>query len=104
MILQETVRKAMRFIEQACGSNEREEHNASLLWACFIAASEDLDRAVQDRLLHWMRDMSDRTAAESFSVAADVVQRVWRARQETWDFTLSWFDVLGHDRCPIIVV
>lgn len=94
----------MRFIEQACDSNEREEHNASLLWACFIAASEDRDRAVQDRLLHWMRNMSDRTAAESFSVAADVVQRVWRVRQETWDFTLSWFDVLGHDRCPIIVV
>jgi arginine metabolism regulation protein II len=82
IILQETVKKAMRF----------------------IAASEALDRTVQDRLLHWLRDMLDRTAVESFAVGADVVQNVWRARQETGDFTLSWFDVLGHDRCPIIAV
>lgn len=104
IILQETVKKAMRFIEQACGSNEREEHNASLLWPCFIAASEALDRTVQDRLLHWLRDMLDRTAVQSFAVAADVIQCVWRARQERGDFTLSWFDVLGHDRCPIIAI
>ena len=104
IILQYTVKRTMRFIEQACDSNHREEHNASLLWACFIAASEALDRPVQDRFLHWLQEMSERTAVGSFSVAADVVQRVWKARQETKDFTLSWFDVLGHHRCPIIVV
>ncbi|KAB8074432.1 fungal-specific transcription factor domain-containing protein [Aspergillus leporis] len=104
IILQETVKKAMRFIEQACGSNEREEHNASLLWPCFIAAGEALGRTVQDCLLRWLRGMVDRTAVESFAVAADVVQSVWRARQETGNFTLGWFDVLGHYRCPIILV
>lgn len=38
---------------------EREEHNASLLWPCFIVASEALDRTVQDRLFHWLRGMFD---------------------------------------------
>lgn len=104
LILQDTVRKALSFIEQACGSNKREEHNSSLLWPCFIAACEAVDRSLQVRLLDWLHDMFHRTAVSTFATAADVVQQVWKAREESNDYTLSWFDVLGHDRCPIIVV
>lgn len=104
LILQETVQKALRFIEQACSSNKREEHNSSLLWPCFIAACEAVEKSLQVRLLDWLRNMFHRTAVRTFATAADVVQRVWKAREETSDYTLSWFDVMGHDRCPIIVV
>ncbi len=46
LILQETVQKALRFIEQACSSNKREEHKSSLLWPCFIAACEAVDKSL----------------------------------------------------------
>ncbi|KAJ5679194.1 fungal-specific transcription factor domain-containing protein [Penicillium macrosclerotiorum] len=104
LILQETVQKALRFIEQACSSNKIEEHNSSLIWPCFIAACEAVDKILQMRLLDWLRDMFHRTAVSTFATAADVVQRVWKAREESSDYTLGWFDVMGHDRCPIIVV
>ncbi|KAJ5551554.1 fungal-specific transcription factor domain-containing protein [Penicillium sp. DV-2018c] len=104
LILQGTVEKALQFIELACSSNKREEHNSSLLWPCFIAACEAVDKSLQERLLDWLRDMFHKTAVRTFAIAADVVQRVWKAREETSDYTLSWFDVLGHDRCPIIVI
>lgn len=104
LILQETVQKALNFIEQACASNKREQHNSSLLWPCFIAACEAVDKSLQTRLLDWLRDMFHRTGVRTFATAADVVQKVWKAREETSDYTLSWFDVMGHDRCPIIVV
>lgn len=104
LILQETVRKALHFIEQACSSNKRKEHNSSLLWPCFIAACEAVDKSLQVRLLDWLRDMFRKTAVSTFAKAVDVVQRVWKARQESNDYTLSWFDVMGHDRCPIIAV
>lgn len=104
LILQDTVQKALHFIEQACSSNKKEEHNSSLLWPCFIAACEAVDKALQVRLLDWLCDMFQKTAVRTFATAADVVQRVWKAREETNDYTLSWFDVMGHDRCPIIVV
>ncbi|KAI9931696.1 hypothetical protein MW887_010273 [Aspergillus wentii] len=103
-ILQETVQKAIRFIEQACSSNQKEEYNSSLIWPCFIAACEAIDSTLQARFLHWLYDMLDRTAVNTFATAAKVAQQVWKARQETEDYTISWFDVLGHDRCPIIVV
>ncbi|RAH45687.1 fungal specific transcription factor domain-containing protein [Aspergillus brunneoviolaceus CBS 621.78] len=104
LILQETVRKSLRFIEQACSSNTTEGHNSSLLWSGFIAACEAVDKSLQVRLLDWLHVMFRRTAVGTFATAADVVQKVWKAREETGDYTLSWFDVMGHDRCPIIVV
>lgn len=104
LILQDTVQKALRFIQQACQYNKREEHNSSLLWPGFIAACEAIDKSLQVQLLDWLQEMFHRTAVSTFATAADVVQSVWKAREETGDYTLSWFDVMGHDRCPIIAV
>lgn len=104
LILQETVQKALHFIEEACSTNQKEGQNLPLLWPCFIAACEAVDKSTQVRLLGWLRDMFYRTAVGTFLTAADVAQRVWKAREESSDFTLSWFDVMEHDRCPIIIV
>ena len=104
LILQETVQKTLHFIEEACRSNQKESQNLSLLWPCFIAACEAVDKSIQVRLLDWLRDMFHRTAVGTFVTAADVAQRVWKAREESSDFTLSWFDVMDHDQCPIIIV
>ncbi|KAJ5375737.1 fungal-specific transcription factor domain-containing protein [Penicillium concentricum] len=105
LILQDTVRKVLGFIrksENYCTSKDHME--ASLLWPAFIAACEALEPELQTGLLDWISSTGARTSIPAFTAAANVVQRVWKLRQEGMDYTISWFNVMDHDRCPIIAV
>jgi len=82
----------------------KEQGGASLLWPAFIAACEALDPDLQTNLLDWITSTGRSTSIHAFTAAADVVQRVWKMRQERMDYTISWFNVLDHDRCPIIAI
>ncbi|CAG8020568.1 unnamed protein product [Penicillium salamii] len=105
LILQDTVRKVLGFVKEIEISRLSNYHReASLLWPTFIAACEALEPELQTGLLDWIASTGTRTSIPAFAAAADVVQRVWEMRQEKMDYTLSWFNVMEHDRCPIIVV
>jgi arginine metabolism regulation protein II len=105
LILQDTVRKVLDFAQDSSETGEGGDYfSPLLLWPCFIAACEALEPTLQERSLKWLLDADRRTVAPSFSVAAEVVQKVWSMREETKDYTLSWFQVTGPDRCPIIVI
>lgn len=105
LILQDTVLKVLDFIKKSEESAMADEHyRASLLWPAFIAACEALDPNLQRSLLDWITSTGLRTSISAFTAAADVVQQVWKLRQERMDYTISWFNVMDHDRCPIIAV
>ncbi|PLB53291.1 Zn(II)2Cys6 transcription factor [Aspergillus steynii IBT 23096] len=105
LILQDTVRRVLEFAEEsATNDNAADDLNPLLLWPCFIAACEALEPSLRDRSLKWLLDADRRTPAPSFFVAADVARKVWSLREETEDYTLSWFEAMGPDRCPIIVI
>lgn len=40
----------------------------------------------------------------SFPAAFEVVQKVWKQRLESVDYTIGWFNVANQDMCPIVVV
>lgn len=105
LILQDTVRKVLGFVKKSEVSGmANEQGRASLLWPVFIAACEALDPDLQTNLLDWITSTGESTSIQAFTAAADVVQRVWNMRQEMMDYTISWFNVLDHDRCPIIAI
>ncbi|KAJ6132571.1 Zn(II)2Cys6 transcription factor [Penicillium samsonianum] len=105
LILQDTVLKVLDFIKKSEESAMADEHyRASLLWPAFIAACEALDPNLQRSLLDWITSTGLRTSISAFTAAADIVQQVWKLRQERMDYTISWFNVMDHDRCPIIAV
>jgi arginine metabolism regulation protein II len=105
LILQDTVRKVFDFVKKSEESAVADGHyGPSLLWPVFIAACEALDVDLQRSLLDWITSTGLRTSIFAFTAAADVVQRVWKLRQERMDYTISWFNVMDHDRCPIIAI
>ncbi|KAJ5601192.1 fungal-specific transcription factor domain-containing protein [Penicillium lagena] len=105
LILQDTVRKVIDFVRQSEQSTtEGDHHVPSLLWPCFVAACESLDLELQSQLLEWLLASGRRTSISSFTAAAKVVQNVWKFREETMDYTYSWFDVVNQDLCPIIAI
>lgn len=105
LILQDTVRKVLDFAQESANTGDgADDLSPLLLWPCFLAACEALEPELRDRSLKWLLDADRLTAAPSFSAAAGVAQKVWSMRQETKDYTLSWFQAMGPDRCPIIVI
>ena len=98
LILQDTVRKCLDFLVRSEAS-----HDTTILWPGFVAACEALDADLQRGLLDWLVATGHRTSLGSFSAAAGTAQCVWKGREKTKDYTLSWFDVMRHEKCPIIV-
>lgn len=98
LILQDTVRKCLGFLVRSDAS-----HDTTILWPGFVAACEALDPGLQRGLLDWLVATGHRTSLGSFSAAAGTAQCVWKGRERTKDYTLSWFDVMRHEKCPIIV-
>jgi arginine metabolism regulation protein II len=106
LILQDTVRKCLDFLTQydtACLEESVAQSDSAILWPGFVAACEALDPELQTSLLDWLVATGHRTSLGPFSAAAGTAQCVWKARSEKKDYTLSWFDVMNHERCPIIV-
>ncbi|GMG12951.1 unnamed protein product [Aspergillus oryzae] len=103
LILQDTVRKCLDFLRRS--NNARADsvsNDTAILWPGFVAACEALDPDLQRGLPDWLVTTGQRTSLSSFSAAAKTAQMVWNARDQAKDYTLSWFDVLKHERCPII--
>lgn len=105
LMLQDTVRKVLYYAQKSDESNEDgNQCGPSSLWPCFLAACEALEPDLQTQLLEWLLTVGRRSSIPSFAAAADMVQDVWKKRQETSDYTFSWFDVVHQDRSPIITV
>ncbi|KAL2834134.1 hypothetical protein BJY01DRAFT_84314 [Aspergillus pseudoustus] len=111
LILQDTVRNCLdclksydeaRVVEEGGTAAPPYNHDPAILWPGFVAACEALDPDLQSGLLDWLVATGHRTSLGPFSAAVGTAQCVWKARSETKDYTLSWFDVLKHERCPII--
>ncbi|KAJ5979624.1 Zn(II)2Cys6 transcription factor [Penicillium waksmanii] len=105
LMLQDTVRKVIKSAELAeeAAMNNR-NYEASLLWPIFIASCEAVDRDLQNILHEWLLSTGNRTHVPLFAAAADTAQRVWELRQKKQDYTLSWFNAVSDDRCPIIAI
>ncbi|KAK1145263.1 hypothetical protein N8T08_004416 [Aspergillus melleus] len=102
-ILQDTVRKCLDFLmrsDKAC--LESAASDKTIIWPGFLAACEALEPDLQSKSLDWLVTAGNRTSLGPFSAAAGIAQCVWKARAEVKDYTLSWFDVMKHERCPII--
>lgn len=105
LILQDTVRKVIDSIQQAeVAAPSNENYTASLLWPAFIASCEAVDADLQERLREWLISTGNHTRIPSFDTASQVAQRVWDLRQQRKDYTLSWFNAVSEDRCPILVI
>lgn len=109
IILQGTVRNCLNFLKQYEKAQVEESQtvlphalDTAIVWPGFIAACEALEPELQNDLLDWLVVISQRTSLGSYSAAAGTAQCVWKARSETKNYTLSWFDVMKHERCPII--
>ncbi|KAK9849592.1 fungal-specific transcription factor domain-containing protein [Penicillium brevicompactum] len=105
LILQDTVRKVLGFIRQAeesCGPSDNVR--VMLLWPAFIAGCEALESELQTGLMDWISSTGSRFSIPAFTAAANVVERVWKARKDGMDYTISWFNVMENDRCPILAV
>ncbi|KAE8367246.1 fungal-specific transcription factor domain-containing protein [Aspergillus caelatus] len=103
LILQDTVRKCLDFLQRSDNARvESVSNDTVILWPGFVAACEALDPDLQRGLLDWLVTTGHRTSLSSFSAAAKTAQMVWEARDKAKDYTLSWFDVMKHERCPII--
>lgn len=105
LILQDTVQRCYDLLQQndqAC-INGGMFNDTALLWPGFVAACEALNPDLQSQFLKWLFTTGQRTSCLSFFAAAQTTQMVWKCRHETRDYTLSWFDVMKHERCPIIV-
>lgn len=111
LILQDTVRNCLDFLtryetarveESVAAAPFTHTPDSAILWPGFVAACEALDPALQKGLLDWLVATGHRTSLGPFSAAAGTAQCVWKARSVTKDYTLSWFDVMKHERCPII--
>jgi arginine metabolism regulation protein II len=106
LMLQDTVRKVIKSAELAeeAAMNSNRNYEASLLWPIFIASCEAVDTDLQKILHEWLLSTGNRTHIPLFAAAADTAQRVWELRQERQDYTLSWFNAISDDRCPIIAI
>ncbi|KAE8164926.1 fungal-specific transcription factor domain-containing protein [Aspergillus tamarii] len=103
LILQDTVRKCLDFLQRSDHARaESVLNDTAILWPGFVAACEALDSNLQRGLLDWLVTTGHRTSLSSFSATAKTAQMVWEERDKTKDYTLSWFDVMKHERCPII--
>ncbi|KAF7618016.1 hypothetical protein AFLA_006923 [Aspergillus flavus NRRL3357] len=103
LILQDTVRKCLDFLRRSDNARaDSVSNDTAILWPGFVAACEALDPDLQRGLLDWLVTTGQRTSLSSFSAAAKTAQMVWNARDQAKNYTLSWFDVLKHERCPII--
>ncbi|KAF9882895.1 hypothetical protein FE257_004909 [Aspergillus nanangensis] len=102
LILQDTVRRVLDFADKATTNDS--SRPALLLWPCFIAACEAVEPELRRRSLQWLLEADRQTPPPSFFTAAEVARKVWTLRQESNDYTLGWFQAMGPDRCPIIVV
>lgn len=103
LMLQDTVRNCLHFLMRYDNARvESASRDKTILWPGFVAACEALDPDLQHGLLDWLVAAGHRTSLGPFSAAAGTAQCVWKAREETKDYTLSWFDVMKHERCPII--
>lgn len=103
MIIQDTVRKCLGYLQQSDGARmEGGFNNTVILWPGLVAACEALDPYLQSQLLEWLLTTGHRTSLSSFFVAASIAQRVWKERQETKNYILSWFDVMKQERSPIM--
>ena len=105
LILQDTVRKVLESLQQTEKTAVDDgNHEASLFWPVFIASCEALDTDLQEKLHGWLLSTGSRTCTPSFAAAAEVARRVWKLRQEKQDNTLSWFDAVSKERCPIVAI
>ncbi|KAJ5093478.1 Zn(II)2Cys6 transcription factor [Penicillium angulare] len=105
LILQDTVRKVLDFAQESANAGiENGFPSPLLLWPCFIAACEALEPGLQDRALKFLLDADCQSMAPSFSVAAEVAQKVWSLRRETQDYTIGWVQATAPYRCPIIAI
>lgn len=111
LILQHTVRNCLNFLKRYDEARAEESKTAlphtldtAILWPGFIAACEALEPELQSELLDWLVLVGHRTSLGPFSAAVGTAQCVWKARSNAKDFTLSWFDVMKHERCPIIAM
>ncbi|KNG91606.1 Zn(II)2Cys6 transcription factor [Aspergillus nomiae NRRL 13137] len=109
VILQDTVRNCLEFLKRYDKTRIEDSESAppgtpdtAILWPGFVAACEALDPELQSSLLEWLIMTGHRTSLGPFSAAAGTAQCVWKTRSETQDYTLSWFDVMKHERCPIV--
>ncbi|PYH83141.1 Zn(II)2Cys6 transcription factor [Aspergillus uvarum CBS 121591] len=109
LILQDTVRNCLNFLQRYDEARIENSKAAppytpdtATLWPGFVAACEAIDPDLQSSLLDWLVLTGQRISLGSFSAAAGTAQCVWKTRSETKDYTLSWFDVMKHERCPII--
>ncbi|KAI9034851.1 Zn(II)2Cys6 transcription factor [Aspergillus affinis] len=102
-ILQDTVRKCLDFLARSDNAHlGSATSDKTIIWPGFVAACEALEPDLQYKSLDWLITAGNRTSLGPFSAAAGTAQCVWKARAEAKDYTLSWFDVMKHERCPII--
>ncbi|KAH8425171.1 Zn(II)2Cys6 transcription factor [Aspergillus melleus] len=102
-ILQDTVRKCLDFLVRSDNAHLGSAiSDKTIIWPGFMAACEALKPDLQSKSLDWLVTAGNRTSLGPFSAAAGTAQCVWKARAEAKDYTLSWFDVMKHERCPII--
>ena len=102
-ILQDTVRKCLDFLVRSDNAHLGiATSDKTIIWPGFVAACEALEPDLQSKSLDWLVTAGNRTSLGPFSAAAGTAQCVWKARAEAKDYTLSWFDVMKHERCPII--
>lgn len=103
LMLQDTARNCLDFLMHHDNARmESASRDTTILWPGLVAACEVLDPDLQRRLLDWLVAAGHRTSLGPFSAAAGTAQYVWKAREETKDYAFSWFDVMKHERCPII--
>ncbi|OJJ29953.1 hypothetical protein ASPWEDRAFT_144015 [Aspergillus wentii DTO 134E9] len=97
-ILQETVRKTLGYLVQS----DQADRGCAIPWPGFLAACEALDPQLQSELAGWLRSTGQRTGLRSFITAAETAERVWRARRDREDYTLSWLEVMNSSQSAII--
>lgn len=96
MMLQDLVRKTFdSLLPCLAGSTYDQDFASSITWPVFIASSEAATPELQNRALECLAFIDTRGAFFIPQKASDVVRQVWKKREETDDWTISWLDVLS---------
>lgn len=63
-------------------------------WTCFIAGSEAMLPYLQQRALRYLRVFDQNGSFWAPKGAVEVVQEIWRRRQSSGEWAISWPDVM----------
>uniref|UniRef100_A0A0B7KDD8 Transcription factor domain-containing protein n=1 Tax=Bionectria ochroleuca TaxID=29856 RepID=A0A0B7KDD8_BIOOC len=95
MMLQPMVSKTLDFLVPCMqGGSEERDFGASIGWTCFIAGSEAMLPYLQQRALRYLRVFDQNGSFWAPKGAVEVVQEIWRRRQSSGEWAISWPDVM----------